>query len=71
MTQINTQNIIDSLSSITETSDVFVKNIIQEGGDQNGGFGMDIERNMALVCSVTVCIMTCTLICILYNKSMC
>ena len=63
-----TENIIDSLSSITETSDVFIKNIIQEGGDQKGG---DVTASMAYVCCFTVCFTFILLICILYRKSMC
>ena len=67
-------NILEELSSITETSDVFIKNINQDGGgfspfDLVSGGG--ITTPLAIGCCLTVCIMSTTLICIIHNKSHC
>jgi hypothetical protein len=79
MSNFNITNLVDATSSITETSDVFLYNIAQTGGDQTGGFfPLDLLFNvddilipLAVVCCLTVCSMSCTLICIIHNKSMC
>jgi hypothetical protein len=72
-------NLLDATSSITETSDVFITNIVQSGGKQLGGFFpldlfFDVDEILipfAVVCCLTVCCMSCTLICIIHNQSMC
>jgi hypothetical protein len=74
-------NILEELSSITETSDVFIKNLIQDGGDQFGDdqfggglfdfFGGRVTLPLASGCSLTVMIMSITLICIIHNNSHC
>lgn len=69
-------NILEDLSSITETSDVFIKNIIQNGGDQDGGSMLDFIGGrttlpLAVVCCCTVFITCITLISIISNKSYC
>jgi len=61
--------LIDATSSITETSDVFIKNIVQDGGSLIPGGG--ITTPLAIGCCLTVCIMSCTLICIIHTQSMC
>jgi len=77
MPENNIPDLLDSLTSITETSDVFIKNIVQEGGNQSGGFfpfdllGDHVTFPLAVVCCLTVCSMSCTLICIIHNNSMC
>jgi phosphomannomutase len=73
MPEITIPEIIDSLSSITETSDVFIKDTLQVGGNQSGGglFGDHITFPLAVVCCLTVCSMSCTIICIIHNNSMC
>ena len=76
MSEITIPEIIDSLSSITETSDVFIKDALQVGGNQTGGlfgglFGDHITFPLAIVCCLTVCSMSCTIICIIHNNSMC
>jgi hypothetical protein len=79
MSDFSPTNLLDATSSITETSDVFITNLVQAGGEQTAGFfPLDLFFNvddvlipLAAVCCLTVCCMSCTLICIIHNKSMC
>ena len=81
MSDLSQINLLDATSSITETSDVFITNIVQSGGKQLGGFfPLDLFFDVdflipvaltAVVCCLTVCSMSCTLICIIHNQSMC
>jgi hypothetical protein len=81
MTEFNIENLVETLSSITETSDVFIKNmdtnIPQSGGgallsmiDPLSMIGLD-PTIAASVFGLTVCCTCCSLICFIAQKSMC
>ena len=76
MSNLSPTNLLDAISSITETSDVFL-NIPKIEEVQVGGMfpldllGEHVTIPLAAVCCLTVCIMSCTLICIIHNQSMC
>ena len=66
MSDLNQIN--DITSSITETSDVFIKHVVQSGGM----FPFDIfPDTLTIVLGLTVLFTCCTLICIIHNKNMC
>jgi hypothetical protein len=82
MTEFNVEKLVETLSSITETSDVFIKDIPVINKEQlGGGFLLSLidplsliglDANLAAsVFGLTVCCTCCSLICFIAQKSMC
>jgi hypothetical protein len=72
-------NILEDLSSITETSNIFIDNFIQNGGDfstsgseQLGGFlGRRTSKPLLIIFGLTIMCTLATLCNIYTNKSHC